>query len=253
MQTIAVTGSASGIGAAIRQRLVADGARVVGVDLHDAEVIADLAAPAGRQAALIAIARAADGRLDGLVACAGVGPDFEPRATIASLNYFGAQVVLDGLRDVLAAGDTPAAVVISSNSSTLPGVDGPLVDACLANDEAGAHRLAEELAGQQVYAGAKRALTRWMRRAMPAWAAIGVRLNAVAPGAVLTPLLQRGLDHPAYGPAIRAFPIPAGGFGTPAQVATAVAFLLGPDARFCYGSVLFVDGGSDALLRPDDY
>ena len=56
-----------------------------------------------------------------------------------------------------------------------------------------------------------------------------------------------------FGPAIRGFPIPTGGFGSADQVAGAIVFLLGPEAAFCCGSVLFVDGGSDALLRPDDY
>jgi NAD(P)-dependent dehydrogenase (short-subunit alcohol dehydrogenase family) len=70
---------------------------------------------------------------------------------------------------------------------------------------------------------------------------------------VLTPLLQGSLDHPVYGPAVRDFPIPTGGFGTPEQIASAVAFLLSPEAAFCCGSVLFVDGGTDALVRPDTY
>src|SRR5438105_126873 len=134
MRTTVVTGAASGIGAAVRARLEAAGERVLGVDLRDAEVIADLARPEGRAAA-----------------------------------------------------------------------------------------------------------------------AAGIRLNAVAPGAVLTPLLRDGLDHPVFGPAIRGFPIPAGSFGSADQVAAAIAFLLGPDAAFCCGSIFFVDGGSDALLRPDEY
>jgi NAD(P)-dependent dehydrogenase (short-subunit alcohol dehydrogenase family) len=255
MRAVAVTGSASGIGRAVRARLERAGARVIGVDLRDAEVIADLAGPEGRAAAVAAVRVACAGRLDGLVACAGVGPQVEPWSTIVSLDYFGAQALLQGLREMLAAGDSPAAVAVSSNSSTLPGADTPLVTACLAGDEAAARGLALSLDGHRVYAGSKLALARWVRRNAPTppWAGAGIRLNAVAPGATETPLLQAGLDHPLYGPAIRGFPIPAGRFGTADEVAAAVAFLLGPAAAFCCGCVLFVDGGTDALMRPDTY
>jgi NAD(P)-dependent dehydrogenase (short-subunit alcohol dehydrogenase family) len=87
---------------------------------------------------------------------------------------------------------------------------------------------------------------------MAPWAGAGIRLNAVAPGATLTPLLRDGLDQPVMGAAIRGLPIPlGGGFASPDAIAGAIAFLLGPDAAFCCGAVLFVDGGSDALLRPN--
>ncbi len=255
MGVIAVTGSASGIGAAIRARLARDAHRVIGVDLRDAEVVADLADPAGRAAAIAAVERESAGRLDGLVACAGVGPHVADQALIVSLNYFGAQHLLDGLRAALARGAQPAAVAITSNSSTLPNDDSPRVSACLVGVEAEARRLASTPAGQPVYGGSKLALTRWLRRQAPRaeWAGAGIRLNAVAPGPIQTPLLQGGLDDARYGPAIRSFPIPTGGFGSPADIAAAVAFLLGPEARFCCGSVLFVDGGTDALLRADQY
>jgi NAD(P)-dependent dehydrogenase (short-subunit alcohol dehydrogenase family) len=255
MGTVAVTGSASGIGAAIRTRLEREGRRVIGVDLRDADVRADLATPAGRDAAVATIERATGGVLDGAVACAGVGPHVKDHALIVSLNYFGAQRLLEGLRGALARGNAPAAVAISSNSSTVPGSESPLVGACLDGDEETVRRLAMTLLGAQVYAGSKLALTRWLRRraSSPEWAGAGIRLNAVAPGPVQTPLLQAGLDDAVYGPAIRGFPVPTGGFGSPDDVAAAVAFLLGPEARFCCGSVLFVDGGTDALLRPDQY
>jgi len=256
MRSMAVTGSASGIGAAIRSRLERDGARVIGVDLRDAEVIADLATVSGRTAAIAAVNERCGERLDGAVVCAGVGPHVRDAALIVSLNYFGAQRLLDGLRPALARGEAPAAVAISSNSSTIANTDSPLVAACLADDEAEARRLAAAAPpGSPIYGGSKLALTRWVRRHAPQaeWAGAGVRLNAVAPGPIQTPLLQAGLDDAFYGPAIRNFPVPAGGFGQPDDVATAVAFLLGPDARFCCGSVLFVDGGTDALLRPDQY
>ena len=248
MRVIAVTGSVSGIGATLRARLETAGERVIGVDRRVAEVIADLGCGDGRAAAVARVEAACDGRLDGLVACAGVGPQVAPASAIVSIDYFGAQTLLAGLRSSLAA----AAVAVCSNSSTLPGADGPLA-AVPRRDEEDARRLALARGGHPAYAGAKLALGRWVRRSAPGaeWAGAGVRLNAVAPGAVLTPLLQDGLEHPVFGPAIRSFPIPTGAFGAPEQIAGAIAFLLGPDAAFCCGSVLFVDGGTDALLRPD--
>lgn len=255
MGVIALTGSASGIGAAVRGRLSGAGHRVIGVDLRDADVIADLTQAAGRAAATDGIRAKCGGKLDGLVVCAGVGPTVEPWSTIVSLNYFGAQVLLEGLRETLAAAGNAAAVAVVSNSATLPGVDTELVTACLDGNEAEARRLADEMDGHRAYAGSKLALSRWVRRNAPGpqWAGSHVRLNAIAPGAISTPLLQAGLDHPVFGPAIRGFPIPAGNFGSPDQIAGAIQFLLGPDAAFCCGSVLFVDGGTDAMLRPDQF
>ncbi len=132
MRVIAVTGSASGIGAALRARLETAGERVIGVGRRDAEVIADLGCGDGRAAAVARVEAACDGRLDGLVACAGVGPQVAPASAIVSIDYFGAQALLAGLRSRLAAAGGAAAVAVCSNSSTLPGADGLLAAACLA-------------------------------------------------------------------------------------------------------------------------
>lgn len=252
---IAVTGSASGIGAGIAARLRRDGAEVVGIDLREADVVADLSTPAGRAAAIAGVERAAANGLAGLVACAGLGPHVADHPAIASVNYFGAQALLDGLRPLLARAGRAAAVAISSNSTTMPGAESELVEVCLSGDEPAARALAATLPGQMVYAGSKLALTRWLRRAAPSpeWAGAGIRLNAVAAGPVRTPLLEGGLQHPIYGPAIRGLPVPTGGPGTADDIAAVVAFLLGPEARYVCGSVLFVDGGTDALVRGDQY
>lgn len=253
---IALTGAASGIGAALRSQLEAAGERVIGVDLRGAEIDADLSTRAGRAHAIERILSLSGSRLDGLVVCAGLGPQVSSLTSIVSVNYFGAVDLLDALRPALAAAAPSAAVAVSSNSATIvPTADGPLCLACLEGNEDEARRLAAELDGSTVYAGSKLALARYVRRnaTSAAWAGARVRLNAIAPGAALTPLLQQGLDDERFGEAIRGFPIPLGGFATADQVAAAIAFLLGPAASFCCGTVLYVDGGSDALIRGDRY
>jgi len=255
MATIALTGSASGIGAAIRDRLRREEHHVIGIDLRGAEVEADLSGDAGRTAAMDGVRAACDGRLDGLVVCAGLGPQVRDHALIVSVNYFGAAVLLDGLRDCLENGDRPAAVAISSNSSRIPGLESPIVQACLDGDEEAARREAVCRESVFAYAGSKLALARWVRHnaTKAEWAGQGIRLNAVAPGTTMTPLLQGGLDDPVHAESIKSFPVPLGNFAQPDDIAASVVFLLGPDAAFCCGTVLYVDGGSDALIRPDDY
>jgi NAD(P)-dependent dehydrogenase (short-subunit alcohol dehydrogenase family) len=254
MRTVVVTGSASGMGAATRARLEADGQRVIGVDLHDAEVVADLGTPEGRRAAIEAVTEAAGGAIDGLVTWAGLpGLTDRPGSLLASVNYFGTVSLLDGLRPRLANGDRPAAVAISSNSITSqPDLAMAVTEACLAGNEPAARAAADEVTSFAVYPATKLAIAWWVRRHAPTeqWAGAGITLNAVAPGAIETPLLQASLGDPTVGELVAAFPIPVGRRGTADEVAAFVQFLLGPDARFFCGSVLFQDGGTDAQVCP---
>ena len=254
MRTVVITGSGSGIGAAIRRRLEADGAYVLGVDLPGAgqEIEADLSMPAGRSSAMNAVLSATGRSLDGLVVCAGVGPHVEPVSKLVSINYFGAIEVLDGLRPALAAGVAPAALAISSNSiGIVPIHDSSLIDAMLNDGEAAAVAIADQFDGATVYAMTKIALARAVRRRALDWGRAQVRLNAIAPGPVLTPLLQGSLDDPVLGPMVEALPIPIERRGEPEDIASAAAFLLDASSSFIHGSILFVDGGTDALVRPD--
>ena len=252
VRTVVVTGSASGLGAAVAARLEARHVRVLGVDLAGAEIQADLSVPSGRSQAMNAVLERTDGAIDGLVVCAGLGPTVPDTSQIVAVNYFGAIHVLDGLRPALAAGLDPAAVAISSNSaSVVPMEDLSLVDAMLAGDEATAARLATELPGAVVYGMSKLALARAIRHRASGWGKAQIRLNAVAPGPVLTPLLQASLDDPELGPLVDALPVPLDRRAEPTEIAGVVDFLLGPDASFIHGAVLFVDGGTDALVHPD--
>lgn len=253
MGIYAVTGSATGIGAALRSLLEEQGHEVIGIDLKNVEICNDLSTPDGREKALTEIRKKAAKGLDGFIPCAGVGPQFEPITTTVSLNYYGSVALAEGVKDLLAE-KKGAVVMIASNSAPLPGLNSDLVESMLNHDETKTRELILELGeGHQAYAGSKLAITRWTRRNAPAWAADGIRLNAVAPGVTQTPLLQACLDHPTWGKAIRSFPIPMGEPAQPEQIANVIGFLLSPEAAFCCGSVFFVDGGSDAVLRPDGF
>ena len=254
MNPIVVTGSASGIGAATCEALRATGKAIIGVDIRDADILADLSTPAGRQAAVEDVLARCGGALDGLVCCAGLGPTVSPLSKIAAVNYFGATAFLEGLFEALIQGSESAAVVVSSNSISLVEEtwrDSALFQAFMADDEALALQLADEVEmGQVVYGGSKFALTCRVRELAGTWGSAGVRLNAVAPGVVQTPLLQAGLDDPRFGQAIRNFVPPLGRRAEPAEIAELIGFLMSPRAGYMHGGVYFIDGGIDAQLRP---
>ena len=255
MAVAAVTGSASGIGAAIRTRLEKDGFEVIGVDLRDAEIVADLSHPEGRRSAVAGVLERCDGRLDRLVACAGLGTHVRPPSQVASVNYFGTVDVIDGLCEALSRGVDPAVVVLVSNSAQMaPLDDHPYVVALLDGDEAEAGRIIDGLDNPIVaYMGSKHALGRALRRRVRRFGEARVRLNGVAPGPVRTPLLEAGIADPATRDAIQSIDLPIGRWGQPEDVADLVAFLLAPAAGWIHGSIVFIDGGNDAEIRPDRY
>lgn len=250
----AVTGSASGIGAAVAARLASAGHQVIGVDRVDADVIADLATYDGRRAAAEAVTATCGGELAGLVTCAGLaGLPGRPGSLLVSVNYFGTVELVEALHDPLVAG-SGSVVAISSNSTTCqPGFPLELVDACLAGDEAAAGELADSGESLVTYPATKTAIARWVRRnaTKPEWIGAGVRLNALAPGLVETPLAAEQRNDPTIGPLIAMFPLPLGRGGTAVEIAEAADFLL--HNQFCVGTVLLIDGGTEALLRPDDW
>jgi NAD(P)-dependent dehydrogenase (short-subunit alcohol dehydrogenase family) len=261
MGLYAVTGSASGMGRAVVARLRAEGHTVVGVDLRDAEVVADLSTAQGRSRAVYAVLEASGGCLDGAVMAAGLGPApgaDRPRL-IAEVNYFGVVELLESWRPALAAAGQAKVVVFSSvSTTTIPAVPRRAVRALLAGDARGAVRAVKvfgRIAPTFAYAASKIAVSHWVRRTAvtPAWAGMGIRLNAIAPGAIRTPMLEQQLATPAEAKVLQSFPIPTGGFGDAGHLADWVVFMLSDSAAFLCGSVIFVDGGSDAYFRADDW
>lgn len=254
---IVVTGSASGIGAAVATTLREGGDEVIGVDRAGAEVIADLSTAAGRAAAIAGIRAAGDGAraLDVVIACAGIA-DGVPAAV--AVNYFGVVELLVGLRPLMTSSAAPRAVAVSSVAS-LMGADDALLDLLLAGDEAAALARGEQLTDSGVgflnYATSKRALSRWIRRmAVTAdWAGAGIALNAVAPGTVLTPMTAPLLADPGMAELVdQSVPMPYGGHQSAQTIADALIWLTREDNTHLTGQTIFVDGGCEAVLRAGD-
>ena len=178
---------------------------------------------------------------------------------ITEVNYFGVVYLLEAWRPALAAATRAKVVVFSSNSTTtVPAVPGRAVRALLARrcrkgpadvQITRTGRPADSLRGvedrREPLGAPPRCHCPVGRRRYPA--------ERPGAGAIMTPMLERQLATPAEARNIRRFPVPIGGFGDPLHLAEWVVFMLSDSADFLCGSVVFVDGGSDAYYRCDDW
>ncbi|GAA5035839.1 SDR family NAD(P)-dependent oxidoreductase [Microbacterium fluvii] len=256
-RTYVVTGSASGIGATTTRILRERGETVIGIDLRDAEVEADLSTAEGRAAAAAKATELAGGTIDAVIACAGISA---PIPKTISINYFGVTELLTALLPALAGSEAPRAAVVSSMASLQPN-SAEMVEAALAGDEPRALEIAEGLAAQGpmvgylVYPSSKRALARWVRRSSiaPEWAGAGIPLNAVAPGTVLTPMTADLLATPEGAAMVDgAVPMPLNYHQPPESIAHLLIWLTSVENTHMAGQVIYDDGGADATLRGDD-
>ncbi|KRA24943.1 short-chain dehydrogenase [Microbacterium sp. Root61] len=255
-RTYVVTGSASGIGATTAAILRKRGERVIGIDLNNADIEADLSTPEGRADAASRTIELA-GTIDAVIACAGISA---PIPKTISVNYFGVTELLTALLPALAGSDAPRVAVVSSMASLQPN-SAEMVEAALAGDEPKALAIAADLAaegpasGYLVYPSSKRALARWVRRESitPTWAGAGIPLNAVAPGTVLTPMTA-GLLGTAEGAAMvdANVPMPLNYHQPPESIAHVLIWLTSEENTHLAGQVIYDDGGADATLRGDD-
>jgi NAD(P)-dependent dehydrogenase (short-subunit alcohol dehydrogenase family) len=227
---VLVSGGTSGIGAAIARAFAAEGARVAVTGATEAEAEAARAAMPGVSATALDV-RDAEGvagfvagfeRLDHLVNCAGVirrGAELEPEAfaDVVDINLNGSMRMCAAARPLLAQ----SRGTIVNTASMLSFFGGGLVPA---------------------YSASKGGIAQLTKSLAIAYAAEGIRVNAIAPGWIATPLTQALQDDPE-----RAGPIlartPAGRWGTPEDLVGGVAYLSSPLAAFVTGAVLAIDGG----------
>jgi NAD(P)-dependent dehydrogenase (short-subunit alcohol dehydrogenase family) len=227
-----VIGGSSGIGAAIAQALQASGRQVIATGATEAEVQRAVSDPAMRQVQVRQLdVRNNDAiqslfgelsRLDVLVNCAGVirrGAELDPAvfAEVLDINLNGTMRCCTAARPLLAQ----ARGCIVNTASMLSFFGGGLVPA---------------------YSASKGGVAQLTKSLAIAYAAEGIRVNAVAPGWIATPLTQALQDDPERSGAILGR-TPLGRWGKPDDVADPVVFLASPAARFITGVILPVDGG----------
>ena len=221
-----ITGATSGIGAKTAEILRERGHEVVNIDLNGGDINANLATKEGRAGAIAELHERFPEGIDAMICNAGVSGGKVPISLIISLNYFGATEMARGVFDLLEK--KGGSCVVTSSNSIAQGAARMDVAGML-NNHADEDRILELVKdvdpaiGHVYYASTKYALARWVL--------------------------------PEQRAAMEAIPVPTH-FGEeplmdPVEIANAMAFIASPEASGINGVVLFVDGGTDALLNSE--
>jgi len=222
-RTAIVSGSASGIGAAVATALEKDGYTVAGLDIHPtAPYVVDVSDPAAVEDSIKRVV-ADVGPIDAVVSAAG-HYEMVPISDITRKQLHRMlRVHLGGLRNII-RGVLPS--MVDRGSGSIVAITSELA---IGGDDCGAH-----------YAAAKGAIIGLVRSLAVEVARHGVRVNAIAPGPTDTPLLAS--DSPWRAPEYLAT-VPNRRLTRPDEIAEVAKFLLSDDSAFCVGEVLSPNGG----------
>ncbi|MFF5180602.1 SDR family NAD(P)-dependent oxidoreductase [Micromonospora sp. NPDC000316] len=237
-----VTGAGQGVGAAIAEGLAAAGASVILQsrrmdalrDVRDkivanggeADIVAGDVTDESVAEAVVALARRRWNRLDVLVNNAGISPALQRSEQLSVADW--QQVIDTNLSGVFVCARAAGAIMIEQGA-------GSIVNMSSVHGQVGLPRLA-------AYSASKGGVEQLTRTLALEWAAAGVRVNAVAPGYLETPMTAGLRSHDQWSRRLRER-IPMGRFGQPHEVVGAVAFLASDAASYVTGSILHVDGG----------
>jgi len=191
------------------------------------------------------------GQVTGVIHAAGVSPSQASPAAILAVDLYGTAVLLEKFGNVIARGG--AGVVIASQSGHRLGALTAEQDAALATTPAEELLTLPMLGPDQVtdalhaYQLAKRGNSLRVMAEAVRWGKRGARVNTISPGIIYTPLATDELTGPRGAGYRRMLELsPVGRGGTPDEVATVAALLLGPDGAFITGSDVLMDGGVTA-------
>jgi NAD(P)-dependent dehydrogenase (short-subunit alcohol dehydrogenase family) len=253
------------IGQAVVRRVSA-GKHVVLSDIHqeNADAAADVLSNAGFDVSTATVdvssresihalvdSATKSGDVTGLIQAAGVSPSQASPETILAVDLYGTAVVLEEFGSIIARGG--AGVVIASQSGHRLGALTAEQDAALATTPADELLTLPMLQPDQVtdslhaYQLAKRGNALRVMAEAVRWSERDARINTISPGIIITPLAKDELSGPRGEGYRRMIELsPAGRAGTPDEVGTVGALLMGSDGAFITGSDFLIDGGVTA-------
>ncbi|MBT6407638.1 MAG: SDR family oxidoreductase [Rhodospirillaceae bacterium] len=250
-KTIAVTGAASGIGATSATIIKAKGGKVIGLDLNEpAEGSVDqfIQYDQADAASIDAAAAALPASLDGLLNIAGVPPSakFGPEKVL-SINFIGLRQFTEAAVSKLSDG----AVIVNMSSgagigwpTNIPNIQKMFEVESLDGVEAAVEELGIQRDGfenNSAYPFSKQCLSVWSMLVCTKWKDRGIRVNAVAPAAVETPIIGDFMDSFGADAVARMSNF---GAATAENIANVATFLLTPEAVWINGAVVAADNGA---------
>jgi NAD(P)-dependent dehydrogenase (short-subunit alcohol dehydrogenase family) len=263
MTNVIIVIGAGSIGQAIARR-VSSGKHVLLADLRKdkADAAAKILSDAGFDVSTAVVdissrvsvhalveAATAIGDVTGVIHAAGVSPSQAPPEVILKVDLYGTAVVLEEFGEAIAPGGS--CVVIASMSGHRLAALTAEQDRLLATTPAEALlslRMLQAVTDPlNAYQLSKRANALRVKAEAVRWGRRGARVNTLSPGIVITPLANDELTGPRGAGYRRMIDLsPAGRAGTPDEIASLAALLMGPDGKFITGSDFLIDGGVTA-------